>query len=353
MRNLDLPKNNEEDGVKTEVIMLAEQGLGFGSGAISTEAQLASGELTERGLQCALELVENDPELFVTIDASITDDGCGDGCPAIDTWVEDADGNETHFGKSYPRAKVFGGGLVVAASMWRAIAGAPTQGETTLGDREFIAAKLKERGIAYGGHSDEHAHGDMCGCGAIDKYSEMSRNVVMYREPIQATLVALYGDNYLDASAAIETVFSNYEALAEDMTYASNASGAKTMELMQRDGAVIKKLGGGHQEDIIILNDVEGTTFDQPALDRKLKAEGIDVDVQAFAVDVWRGRMYAEAVADIANEQGDTRDRAEIAQIAYADFLIRTLAVAATLTGGDLPVQARRRVGQQDFALVA
>ncbi len=351
-RDFEFTHTVEEDEMTTqEIVVVAEHGLGFGDGTISTKMQLERGELTEQGLRVAHEIITTEPQAFVQIGADITDDGCGDGRPALDTWMTDDEGNEIHYNKSYPRAKVFGGGLIVASSMWRAMVGGPLAHETVFGDRMFVAQQLHEHDIQYGGHSDEHAHGDTCGCGAIDKYPAMSRNIIAYRQQIEATLAVLYGDKYEQAHSAIERVFSVYENVNSAEHFFDDAAGATTMQLMNNDGAVIKKLGGSHQEDVIVLNDVAGTTFNQPAFDAMVKDRGVDEIVQAFVVDVWRGRMYADAMALIALEQGVSGTQEELAEVAYADFLIRTLAVAATLTGGDLPVYARMSEGQKNFAL--
>lgn len=65
-------------------------------------------------------------------------------------------------------------------------------------------------------------------------------------------------------------------------------------------------------------------------------------EVQVFAVDTWRGRMYADAMVKLAVEKLPHADGDSVRKKAYADFLIRsTLAVAATLTRGDLPVFGR------------
>lgn len=349
-RIIEFAKNYEEDSVESEIVVLVQDGLGFGEGKISTKAQIETGELTDEALVAANEIILNDPAMFVTISPEITDDGCGDGRPTDDIWVTDDEGNEIHYNKSYPRAKIFGGGLVVAASMWRVLKGAPNN-ETAFGDREFIAKKLKERNISWGAHSDEHAHGDNCGCGAIDRYPQISANVLAYEPQIRQTLGALYGEKLASAQSAIDTVFERYAALGEE--YFADAAGSKTMGLIEQSGAVIKKLSGDHQEDVFVLNDIENTTFDQPAFDKAIQARGINVPVQAFAVDVWRGRMYADAMASIASEAGVQGDVESLRQIAYADFLIRTLAVTATLTAGDLPGYAKRRVGQTDLALIA
>lgn len=99
-----------------------------------------------------------------------------------------------------------------------------------------------------------------------------------------------------------------------------------------------------HEEDLIVANDIDGTTFDQRAFDALMQEKlGEDApEVQVFAVDTWRGRMYADAMVKLAAEKLPHADADVVRKKAYADFLIRsTLAVAATLTRGDLPVFGR------------
>jgi hypothetical protein len=134
------------------VILFAERGFGYGEGGIGVQARLAEGSLTQRSLDAADAIIRTDPSIFVKIAHHIQDDGCGDGRRAVATWATDGHGNAVHFNKSYPRAKLFGGGLVVSSSMWRSIAGMPMGANTVLGDRMFIANELKTRGVPYGGH---------------------------------------------------------------------------------------------------------------------------------------------------------------------------------------------------------
>jgi hypothetical protein len=63
--------------------------------------------------------------------------------------------------------------------------------------------------------------------------------------------------------------------------------------------------------------------------------------------------MYADVIAKMATENLPNIDFEDARKKAYADFLIRTLGVSATLTAGDQPVYARMRAGHEDFALAA
>lgn len=341
----------------TQVLCLAPEGLGYGEGTISVAAQLESGELSTEALRVGGEIIMNDPDVFVPVDEDANDDGCGDGRPTSKVFrlIDTASGKEKEFfNKSRRRAKVFGGGLVAASSMWRSVAGEPNSGETVLGDRAFIARELRARGIVFGAHTDNHAEGEACGCGAIDKYPAITRNAVTYKAQIKGVLQSLYGEaEFARNETVVEKVFARYEALGEEEGYFSNASGKQSMKLLLEEGAIIKELEDKHLEDFIVVNDVEGTTFDQRVFDRKMKEQGVEGTAQAFVVDTWRGRMYADAVADIASEHLDIEDTESIRQEAYADFLIRTLAVAGTLTKNDQPVYGRITSDKQDFALAA
>lgn len=341
-----MPYEIAEQEKKIEVITLAPNGLGYGEGSISAESMNSS------DLEVAGEIIRTDQDVFVSVDPDAPDDGCGDGrkVARVMRLNEETDVIE-ELRKSRRRAKIFGGGLMVASSMWRSIAGTPNHGETVLGDREFIAGKLKDLNIAHGAHTDTHAQGDNCGCGAIDKYPDMTKNAGIYKQEIIGTLKALYGESFEENAEAIKAVFATYGVLTDDKDYFSNAQGAKTRDLIAGSGSVVKELADDHREGKIVLNDIEGTTFDQRRFDDKLQAAGVESEIQVFVVDVWRGRMYADAIAQVAADtlEGVTYETAR--QTAYADFLIRTLAVAATLTKGDLEVNARLHEGQKDFSL--
>ena len=342
------PMNYSEKEHQTAVVeLIAPDGLGFGEGGISVKSQIDQGILTPDTPRHIHEFLTNNPEAFKQVE--VDDDGCGDGRPWTKIIQEYRDENGQKkiqlFGKSKLRAKVFGGGLVAAASMWRAIQGAPQDEQTVGGDRTFMAGKLAEIGFSHGAHSDDHAEGENCGCGAIDKYPVITANAIKYRPQITGALEALYGDEFEDNKSEIEQVFGVYEALAESNGYFADASGRQSMEQILDSGAVVKELAGHHIEETIVINDVEGTTLDQQLFTETVKNAGGDERpriVQAFSVDVWRGRAIADRVAEVAQAEDPTADADHTWKVAYADFLVRTLAVAGTLTAGDLPVYRRR-----------
>ena len=354
----DLRMHHETESVRsTEIHVIAPDGLGYGDGSISVKNQIESGKLTTEALHIAIDVVRMAPTVFTKIDDDARDDGCGDGRPAGSFFKYIKSMGEKvreDYSKSRRRAKVFGGGLIVASSMNRVLAGQPMNNETVYSDREQAAELLQKLGIEFGAHTDTSADGETCGCGAIDKYPAITANVLKYRSNITTTLEALYGDTFEENLPAIETVFSFYETLLSDHPeYFNDASGKKTMKLIEESGSVIKVLTDEHQEGLIVANDIDGTTFDQREFDKILKEQlGEDsVQIQVFTFDTWRGRMYAEAVVDsLALE--DDNDRMMAVRVAYADFLIRsTVAVAATLTPGDQPVIGRVYSDKQNVSL--
>lgn len=348
-------RNEMRAEVQTETIVLAENGLGFGDGSISVESQLAQPEvsnLTPEALEVGTDIILHEPEVFPDVDED--DDGCGDGrrtaviyrmVPVVPEHPEASELYRQEFNKSRRRAKVFGGGLVIASSMYRTvILGKYQPGQTVLQERKEMARRLKKANIKHGAHTDNHAHGENCGCGAIDKYALTYEKALKYRSEIK-DLVQLYvGDDWnKDWDDDFDYVYEVYEDLHENIEpYAVDAAGKKTMKLLEDDGAVIKELVDDHLEDFVVLDDVEGKTFDQPKFDELLKQRGVEGTAQAFAVDIWRGRMYAEFIAKTADvEHGMDYDQSY--RRALIDFIARSTAgVAATLTKGDQKVILHR-----------
>lgn len=299
---------------KIEIVELAPTGLGFGEGLISTRTQLENPEssgLTLEALRIGAGIIKSGTP-FVEVDTDANDDGCGDGRPTgiVYRLVNDT---RQKFNKSRRRAKVFGGGLVVAASMYRAvIGGVVAANETVLRDRSKVADLLDQAGISYGGHTDNHAHGNASGCGAIDKYPLITENALRYRQQILATLQVIYEDEFDNTRGAIDQVFVSYaDQVDKADSYFKNAEGIKTKELMEQHGSVIKQLNDDHLEDFIVVNDINGTTFDQRGFDEEMIKHGVKGTAQVFVVDTWRGRMYADFIADQAKKEG-RRDEARV-----------------------------------------
>lgn len=349
MEGPPMPQEHDKS-VELRATVLAPHGLGFGEGSISVQSQLESSEtggLTPEALEVGKDIIMNETSRVV-LPVEADDDGCGDGrragviyqmLQALNQDVSDAaNALQRHeFNKSQRRAKVFGGGLIAAASMLRTVTNGQRRSSSVLEDRAEVAQMLKEAGINFGAHTDNHAQGDNCGCGAIDKYPIITANGLKYREQITNTLQVVLGKDFESYQEDIDYVFSAYESLTENSQIAfTDAEGVKTQKLIEKSNAVIKELEDDHLEDFVVLVDIEGMTFDQREFDRIMHERGIEGTAQAFAVDLWRGRMYADFIADHAANLGYDRDQSY--RRAWVDFLVRTLATSATLTKGDQPV---------------
>lgn len=302
----------------TEVVKLAE-GLNYGEGSISVEDRIDSPEdPVNPELLSKVETAINSDEILVDIDVDddgqmLEDDGCGDG-RGVKTIFRRDHNKVVEMKRSLNRAKIFGGGLTAVASAEVGLG--RTKGDLN-GVFSTALSKLKTLNIKYGAHTDEHAHGENCGCGAIDKAPQIISNAVKYEEQIRGAI-----DLLTEKTDGLDEVFGNFSAYAdeiEDQPY----SGRKVMDSIENDGRVVKELEGPHLEVAIVINTVKDKTVDQDYI-RKL-TDGL---AQVFAVDVPRLQEIAERAYDGPDEQRQ----------AFLSMLVYTLATAGTLTKGDLPV---------------
>jgi hypothetical protein len=311
---------------KLEVVEVAPNGLDYGEGSISYEDR--KDEVGPEILARVDEVISS-PEILVAVSQdkngnTIDDDGCGDGR----NWARIVEGAQERF-KSLHRPKVFGGGATMAVSTFIGLGRA--KAKSLRENFSGAMSRLHDRMIDYGAHTDTtHAHGPNCGCGAIDKAPVIVGNAVKFQKEIRGSIEALGID-----TTGLDEVEAEYVAYAneiEDQDYA----GAEVMQEIADNGKVIKELDDNHKEMLVLLNMVDGYTVDQEKV-----REVSGGQVQVFAVDVWRVKQLAERL--YADESESVRHKAFLSQLVY------TLATAATLTKGDLPV----RIVNQQFAQVA
>ena len=302
---------------------IAPEGLGFGEGAISHQGR-AGKDVPAEELE-KVEAVLTDPaKILVEIDQEdgdyIDDDGCGDG-----RGVTEPDGatvyikqGDNFYKKSLNRAKVFGGAPAMVAAAMIAMDAKKPEDVTEL----FIAAmdELDEHDIDYGAHTDEHAGDIKSGCGAIDNAPLIIDNVLKFQDEIKATIKSLITDVDLMTLDEVIEAFVDYAENKQSDGYRGQA----VMDEIDAREKVIKRLVKGHNEMYVLLNEVEHQTVNQYSV-RDASREV----VQAFAVDLWRltdinARLYA--------------DDAEAQETALISQLVYTIATAATLTDGTLPV---------------
>lgn len=314
-------------------------GLGFGEGGISHNDRTD----VEPELKAKVEAIIQSDEILVAVDTDkdgvmLDDDGCGDGRGVKNIF----EGVVERF-KSLNRAKVFGGAPAMVASA--AVGLGMAKGKKLVAVFEGGINSLKDKMIGFGGHTDEHAHGPNCGCGAIDKAPQAIANAVKYESEIRSTIEALgISDDGLD------DVYADYRDYAAEIAGDGTYQGVEVMSQVVESGKVVKKLADAHNEMYIVLNTKRGMTVNQELIRRVS-----DGKIQVFGVDVWRmqdlaARLYDnETVVTLHPELDEAQlalKTAEYQHKAFLSELVYTLGVAATLTKGDLPVYAVSDVPQ-------
>jgi hypothetical protein len=305
-----------------QVDLVAPEGLGFGTGTIGVQDRLSN---PDDGLSSEIldkvDAVIRTGDILVDIDCDkdgklLDDDGCGDGrevARVFEGLVARA--------KSLVRPKVFGGAPTMAEAAEIGLGRAEGTGLNGLFSR--AVQTLKEKRIGFGGHSDTHAHGENCGCGAIDKSPAIVAKVIEERDNIKA-VVGLLGlnDRLLDGD---EGIINNYAKYYESDVrgHEDEYSGRTALQELLDNGKIVKELGGAHTEVRIIINMVKGKTVNQ-----ELVRDVSDGQAQVFCVDFPRLQEIAQALYS----DHDDQEKALVSMVAH------TLGVAGTLTKGDLPV---------------
>jgi hypothetical protein len=286
------------------------EGLEFGEGKISGQ------EADADTLRIVDETIHSDPEIIVAVDEEdgrqIDDDGCGDGRETGLVFR-----GLSLLKRGLRRPKVFGGALMMAAAAKIGVGRAKGLELQTVVEQSMD--QLNETGVNFGAHTDDHAEGANCGCGAIDRAPEIVRAIVKYEQPIRGAIKALGVED-----AELDVVYQNFKDYVATMPEQPEYSGRTVMDRIAGMGKIIKQLRGNHNERRIVINAVRGFTVNQELIRQKT-----DGKAQVFAVDSWR-------LQDIANKMYDGRPVEQ--QRALLSGLLYTIGTAAVLTKGDLPI---------------
>jgi len=265
------------------------------------------------------EVIHHNKQIIVPIDKDdngqpLTDDGCGDGREVLTVFSLNQ-----QYKRSLNRPKVFGGSAAMAAAC---IIGTGRAGSSSLNHVfKNAISELDAKEIDFGAHTDEQMHGNNCGCGAIDKAPQILLASLKYEIPIRGVVTVLTDD-----ASCLNEVYACYRSYVQHLANQPEYSGMQVMEaiLNNRHSPVVKQLGGKHKECRIVLNKVRGYTVNQ-----QLVRDATNSQAQIFGVDVWR-------MEDLAKKLYPTE--AVLQKKAFMSELIYTIATAAVLTKGDLPV---------------
>lgn len=258
-------------------------------------------------------------EVVVPVDTDkdgqmLDDDGCcdGRGWKRIIVKVNDVVHEKA---RSLFRPKTFGGSATNTTA--GLIATGRAAGATLRETFTKAIGTLEDRRIGFGAHTDDHAHGPNCGCGAIDKAPQIIDNVITYENEIRGVMDML-GIEQRHADRTFDE-FKGFQPTMDAESY----KGADVADEVIEEGKVVKELEGKHLEMYVLLNEVYGTTVDQEKI-RDL-SQG---KIQVFGLDVWRLRELSGRAFDEPEDQA----------VAFAGMIAYSLGVSATLTAGDLPV---------------
>ena len=333
----------QEHAQPVTVIELAPMGYGNPESSISRKKQLESGELESEVDTAAQEFIISGEGI---VEVQEHDDGCIDGRETLELYVT---GGGDFYTKpadnsNHERAKVAGGGYITTQAMRL---GVGRRGDSIDDDLALVGSDLAEKEIYCGAHSGAHQHGEGTDCGANDKFALILENGLTFSDQITASTEALVKAAGLEFHPEVlERVLANWQATLDDEGYFAGSTGASRLKTIlatqaaateaageEKPLAVTKHLDGDHNEDYIIVNYVEGTTFSQGAFADTLRESFPDKDdknlAQAFVVDAWRVVELAEA--SVPEDEFET---AMYAGVAYQ------VATAATLTDGTLKMFA-------------
>jgi hypothetical protein len=317
----------EQHRPQINVLRLAENGLGYGEGNIGVQTRIESDEdlLRPEDLNTVREAIYSGDTL-VPVDKddsgkTLDDDGCGDGRGV--GLIEKAG---QVLKRSLNRAKVFGGSVTMT------VAARIGTGEARENNQEELfntaSDQLDGSEIDYGAHNSDHCGEGESGCGVIDKFADHLSNAEKYRKQISRSafeVLRATGFNKdkdeREVGAMIDDSLDNFREYNHQF---EPAKGSSIFKSIKDRFKVVKELFGDHKEIGIVINMVDGHTVDQELIRKRTEDRA-----QVFVVDAWR---MLDVIARNKSIPEDKKEQAFISELIYS------LAVSATLTKGDLPV---------------
>lgn len=285
-------------------------------GEVSASVLIQAGKTTNKIIDEAVKRIN---DLYVTVNpASKT--RCIDG-------RHDPELDENHLGPQVP------GGVPGAALAYRLGVDKDdlTRG-TFLVDAEEMIRRFLRLGFTVGGHRDEYSHGrSSVGCGAIDGMDTILATMIHpdlvddHKRIVKSLLGADFSrDTYLRVMGAAVIVngrpddyFRNREAVIDMLEKVSKKS--------------VSTLRGDHQECIIAVNSVPGSTLSSNSFAKEF-------GIHAFGYDLWRSKQMASRILP-RPDQAEDRERFIMARV------MCTVATLMSLTDGSQRLILRMPAG--------
>lgn len=293
MRTILNMKNHKKDQMKQPLIidygMLSDNGWG---GPVQVDSVLKRLKLTASKLESSLENLES---YYLSV-SETAKTRCIDG-------RIDPDFNEKKLGAQVP------GGAPGAAIAYRLGVDSDdlTRG-SYVADAESMISLFLRFGMNPGGHRDEAADDDTAGCGAIDRMDIMIQKMIdpAFVEDHKRIVKLLLGkefnrDYYLQILGAANLIH------AHSSDYFRNRD-AIIKYLENKTKGSVATLKGQHNECILLVNLVPGTTFNSKKFAEENKG------IQAFGYDMWRSKQIAGRILG-RPDQKDERERFVMARV--------------------------------------
>lgn len=243
------PKMIEEEPKLTPTVI--ELGsAGYGVGAISAENEAIPVE----SKQAAYEIIKSG-ECLVPVRAKYGD-GCIDGRPGGESDIP----------------KVAGGGYVTELAAVLGVSGEQQMPVEEL--LKTLGEVVADAGLFCGAHTADHHSPGGTGCGANDNFVKILHNASALKTELRGSTKAVLGVAGLSFNeATFDAVVSNWTIAAENQVLFGESNGESRLDAiveLQSEAnesageflAETVELRGEHNEVAIVLNFVEGTTFD-------------------------------------------------------------------------------------------
>lgn len=193
---------------------------------------------------------------------------------------------------------------------------------TFLADAEAMIASYLRLGFAPGGHRDENSKNEvMVGCGAIDG---MDKILATMTEPSlvddhKRVIKLLMGDNF-DRDTYLRVMGAAVMVNGRSEEYFKGRE--EIIDILEkRDKKSVTTLKGNHQECLVVINMVPGTTLSSNRFSDAFNG------IQAFGYDVWRSMEMAQKILPRPDQEQD-RQRFVMARV------MTTVATLMALTDG-------------------